>query len=486
MTDYALPSARMLVLSTIILSLTVTVAGSAYDISFVGIDVDETDLSVGDDLSYQTNIVNLAESPHTDLDVRGMLIRNSDRNLVFERDIASDIDLAPRELHTVTGSHELPDDVPSGDYEWIIQAYTQTGVPVAYMSSSVSITNPNEVPSVTFAESGVYLMIDRVQVGDGYVREFEQPTYGSSGQTAIPGRPFDIMFELNNDGTTEMDLRANVEIVPTYDASNEPIESFSEDLGTLAVGASEEYNITASVEEPGTYRVVTDIVDGDGTVRAEGEVRLVIGGNGGSIVNVANQQDTYDEGETMNVDVSYVGPADGSSIVEDAALTATVLDGDETVVEEDYQISQLPFTVESHSFSMDAPEDLDQYTLEVTLGKDGTTYDTFTAEYQNLDPERVLTDDGEVRVQGECIDDGTCTQAEYEKGGCFDCRNKDEPPEETSYFNEVDETPSGPEDPGDETEEPDDIAPAWLWIVGGVLAVVILAGVLSKKFKEEI
>lgn len=488
MSSYTAVTGRSLIIASVVFLLTASVAGATYDISFVGIEVDDTEVSVGDTLSYRSNLVNLADGPNTDLTVNGLLVRKSDRNLVFETEVASDIDLASRELHTVEGSHEIPDSVPAGDYEWVLQVETPTGVPVAHMTESVSVSNPNDVASVSFTEGGVYLMIDRVQVGDGIVREFSQPTYGSSGETAIPGRPFDVMFELTNDGDVDMGLTADIEVVSTYDAAAEPVLTTSKDLGTLASGDTQEYNLSASVDEPGTYRVITEVTDQDGTVRAEGEVRLVIGGNGGSIVNVVNEHDTYGSGDTIGVNVSYVGPADGATIVEDATLTARILQDEEEVVTDSYQIDQLPFNVEQHQFTMEAPSELDQYTLEITLGKDGTTYDTFTAEYQALDPDRVLTADGNVRVQGECVDDGTCTRAEYEKGDCFDCRNVDEPPEETSYFNEVDE--SEIQDPGDEPDDEqtqqDNMAPAWAWIVGGVLALVIVAGILSKRFKEEI
>ena len=486
MSSHTAVSWRAVSILTLLLLVTGTVAGVTYDLSFVGIEVDETDLATGDQLSYQSNLVNTADAPHTDVTVTGMLIRKNDRNLVYETTVQEDIDLAPRELVTVGGNHTIPEEVPAGDYQWILQAETQTGTPVAYMSESVSITNPSEVPSVSFGEGGVYLLIDRVQVGDGIVREYQQPTYGSSGETAIPGNPAEVVFELTNDGTTDLDLTANIEVIPTYAADTEPVTTASEDLGTLTVGETQEYNASVTVDDPGTYRVVTDIVDSNGESIGEGEVRLVIAGDGGSIVNVANVQDVYDAGDTIGTNVSYVGPADGSTVVEDATLTMQVRKDNSTVLEETHQIDQLPFNVEEYEFTAEAPEDLDDYTLRIVLGKDDTTYDTFTASYQELDPERVLTEDGTVRVQGECVDDGVCTRAEYEKGGCFDCRNVDEPPEETSYFNEVDETPGeDTQDPGG-TPDPTELAPAWTWIIGFVLFIVILAGVLTKKFKEEI
>ena len=485
MSSYTAVSWRSLSIVTLLLLITGTVAGVTYDLSFVGIAVEETDLAVGDSISYQSNLVNLADGPHTDVTVRGMLIRNSDRNLVYDTQVASDIDLASRELVTVEGSETVPDAVPSGDYQWVLQAETKAGAPVAYMSESLSITNPQEIPSVSFGESGVYLLIERIQVGDGIVREYRQPTYGSSGETAIAGNPFDIRFSLTNDGEIDMDLTANINIVPTYATDGEPVESFEEELGTLAPGESSEYTLSSAIDEPGTYRVRTEIVDGSDTVRADGEVRLVIGGDGGSIVNVANHEDIYDEGDTIATNVSYVGPADGSTVVEDATLTMQVRQDNQVVVEDSHQIDRLPFNVEDYTFEMEAPRDLDEYTLRVVLGKGDVTYDTFTASYEELDPERVLTDDGTVRVQGECVDDGTCTQAEYNIGGCFDCRNVDESPEETSYFNEVDQNQLD-EGTGTGTDDSAGLAPAWTWIAGFVLFMVVLAGVLSKKFKEEI
>ncbi|MDY6777566.1 MAG: hypothetical protein SVU32_02800, partial [Candidatus Nanohaloarchaea archaeon] len=91
-------------------------------------------------------------------------------------------------------------------------------------------------------------------------------------------------------------------------------------------------------------------------------------------------------------------------------------------------IDRLPFNPVDRTFSLSAPQDLQQYTLRVVLGKGDTVYDTFTASYEPLTVERKLTASGQVKKAGACFTDGVCTQEEYEIGSCYDCIGVETPP----------------------------------------------------------
>lgn len=403
-------------------------AAAYYQVSFRGLDVAETQVDAGGSIDLQTNVVNLKKSPYTDLSVAASLVRRSDGSRVVEQELVSDLDLAAREIRNIDATVPVPADAVSGDHVLRIAATTPAGTPMAVISEDITVDNTRDQPSLVFDERGVYIQSEKVVVGENTVMRFELPSFGTEGENVLPDRTFDVRMALTNPGSEPVSADATISITPTYSTEADSVESFTRDLGTIEPGATEEYSFSTQVTQPGTYVVRASVTGDEGQDLADGEVRLVIAGGGGSIVDLDNAQDTYTAGETASLTASVVGPADGSTEIRDAFLRLEVTKDGSVVERRETTIDRLPFTPEDHKFSFTPDNDLEQYTVRLTLGKGDTVYDTYTASYEPLHAERMLSEDGQVRTAGQCYDDGTCTAAEYDAGGCYDCIGVEERP----------------------------------------------------------
>lgn len=412
---------KIATLATLFVAFAFLTSAVSYELSFRGIELDENNLNAGDTVNVTTNLVNLGEEPRTDNSVTVSLTKESDNTVFFKEEIRNDIDLAPREIEKITENIQIPERAPSGTYNILLQSGTPTGVPTTFIEEEINVENDRTVKNVQLGRQGVYLMTQRIINTNETVRTFELPSYGNQGENILPGTDFGIHFKLSNTGNERIDPEAEFSIIPTYSDDKQPIDSFTRDLEAIEVGESNSYNFSRSMTEPGTYNLETVIRDSDGNQLSSADVRVVISGEGGSIVDVGNHNDTYSQGQEMSVDTMIVGPADGSSVVNNAYLSMEVSQDGETLIQERETIDQLPYTPEERTLESEVPEDLDDYTVRIVLGKGDAVYDTFEADYQELDPERLLTESGEVWDENQCFDDGECTEREYELGDCYDC-----------------------------------------------------------------
>jgi hypothetical protein len=397
-----------------------------YQISFRGLSLDSTSVEAGDSIQVDTSIANTGEEPRTDIDVRVRLVRESDNSVVFSDTLREDVDLAGREIINIQEAVKVPEDVPDANYSFSVLAIDASGVSKASLSQEISVSNDREISTVSFGNNGVYLLVKRVVTGDDFTRTYEVPSYGTQGENVIPGSNFTIKFNLTNTGDTVVSPEAQFEIVPTYTDNAEPLREFNRDLGRISPQENNVYEFNSSVLQAGTYEVKTQILGSDGEGMGSSEVRLVIAGKGGSITDLANSKDTYDSGETVEASATVVGPADGSTVVNNAKLSMEVLKEGEVVNTDSTTIDTLPLSPENYKLQLQAEEDLTNYTLRVTLGKEGVVYDTYEADYQPLEAEKKLTEGGRIKRKNACFDDGVCTEKEFEIGTCYDCINVSE------------------------------------------------------------
>jgi len=460
---------RSVVLGALFLILIPVVGATYYQLSFQGMEVGADTVDAGDELNVTANIVNLRQSPYTDLQVMSYLVREEDSAEVGRWTLVEDLDLAGREFHTVDAAVPVPPDAIAGDHRLQVAVVTPAGTPMALISDTVTVESDADQPALTFGQSGVYLISERVVTGNNSVRTIELPTFGTEGENLLPNRNFSITFDLTNPGDQDVDASADITVTPTY-GDGEPIRSYSRDLGTIAGGETSNHSFTERISEPGTYEVSVTLRDGADEEISSSSVRLVIAGGGGSIIDLNNQQDTYASNEEVSMGTTIVGPADGDTVVRGAYLRMEVLKDGSVVEQQDRSITELPFSPEEYSFSFAAPEQLEEYTVRMTLGNQDTVYDTYTASYQPLEAERTFTESGQVRESGMCYDNGVCTAAEYDRGGCFDCVDVDERPEPVSETNNQ----TDPDDTDDQQETDGDRS----LIYGGMAGIVILAGIV--------
>ncbi len=409
--------------AVLILSLFLTGITSAayYQISFRGMKADQTQIQAGNEVNFETNIANLGENPRTDITVEALLVRDSDNSVVHREVINDDVDLAGREILLLDETVQVPSSTPEGDYNLVIRGLDSSGIAKAFVSEDISVSNDRSISSLSFGNKGVYLLTPRIVTGEGYTRRYSLPSYGTQGENVLPGSNFSIKFSLENKGTETVNPEARFRIVPTYSQNPEPVKEFSQDLSAIGPAETANYSFEQQLTTPGTYQVYAEIFDGEGNEMASSRVRLVIAGAGGSITDVSNSQDTYAAGQEFSLDATLVGPADGSTTVRDAQLAVQVTSEGSEVFTETKTIDKLPLSPQDYTVSRQLQQNLENYSINVTLGKDDRIYDTYTADYEPLTAERSLTEGGQVRNRNACFDDGKCTEREFEIGNCYDC-----------------------------------------------------------------
>jgi hypothetical protein len=243
---------------------------------------------------------------------------------------------------------------------------------------------------------------------------------------------------LSNPGKIGLDISARLEILPSYSRLNSNTEPqiIKQSLGYLEAGTNQTSTINFSIDKPGTYSVITAIYSKD-KLLCQKEIRAVISGEDGSLLDIKNSKGTYREGEPIKVEVSFVGPAD-KSLVEGAYVQLKL----KSLGREIKNLQNSPITLSSQpgqtQFKFNAPEELRYYDLEISLGKGSEVFDSVAQSYHPIEPNLTVANDGRIipsNVSG-CFDDGACTENESELGDCLDCQpmNKTTERQETEKF----------------------------------------------------
>lgn len=402
------------------LSLQFACFADTQGVFFSGISTDKDSYSQGSILSIQTTIMNRDQSPNVNLTVHWKLVRNSDGALVS---IDSDqLSLAASEVQTINKTLAIPDKILSGNYTALVEAISSSGAPISSVYAEVSIDSGME-EGVLFGREGIYLKVPVTRtIAEGITQTNTKYIYGFTGDTIPRGNPIFAEFRLTNPGGSDLILSSKLKAVASYRQiySTQNQTSIESQLGVLKPGETKSYSIGFSIDKPGTYSVIVSIYSGDDFL-AQKEVRAVISGEDGTILSVKNGKDTYESGETFGCRVSYVGPAD-KSVVDGAYLQVRVLSDGKVVNTIRKESIQLSTQEMSADFSFKVPYSLMNYDVETELGKGDVIFDKVTNNYEPMNPDTTLTDDGRILPKGEgCFDDGVCTDAESKIGDCLDC-----------------------------------------------------------------
>ncbi|MGC9310836.1 MAG: hypothetical protein ACP5E4_03905, partial [Candidatus Aenigmatarchaeota archaeon] len=168
-------------------------------------------------------------------------------------------------------------------------------------------------------------------------------------------------------------------------------------------------------------RVVAEIYL-DGEFACSKEVRAVVSGKDGTILELNNPQDTYEKGDEAVIELTVVGPADKST-VSGAYAEIEITSGGSPVKSLKKEPITLSLEPQTLRFSFGAPADLERYELTARIGKGSKVFDEKVSEYEAFVMESILTEDGRVLPAGAdgCFDDGKCTDEESKRGDCLDC-----------------------------------------------------------------
>jgi hypothetical protein len=427
-------------------TLLVFLSGLAYaadslyrpNIFFLGITTDQGQYSAGSNLTIETTAVNEGSNPQVNMTLSYKIRRENDGAMI--RSSSESLELGSREARTLKKIISIPPMILPGNYEVLVEALSTSGTPIASIFKIISIdANSSQREGVLFKEGEFYLEVPITQaIADGITETKIKYMYGFVGDTIPKGNPISAHFGLVNPGNVGLDLLARLEIVPSYSKSNPATEPqiIEERLGYLESGADKNSSISFSIDKPGTYSVIIAIYSKDKFL-CQKEIRAVISGEDGSLLDIKNSKATYLEGEPVKVEVSFVGPAD-KSLVEGTYVQLKIKsDGREIE-----SLENSPITLSSQpgmtQFKLNAPEELKNYDLEISLGKGSEVFDSVAQSYHPIDPNLTIANDGRIipsNVSG-CFDDGACAESESKLGDCLDCQamNKTAERQETENF----------------------------------------------------
>lgn len=394
---------------------------AAQEVFFSGMSTDNDTYVPGSNLTFETTIINSDQSPQTNLTLYCKLLRVSDGAVIYS--VPEVLDLGSKEVLPLKRTIVIPSEALSGNYEISIGIVSSSGTPLSSISQEVLI-NSSKPEGILFSQGGFYLKVPITKsIAEGVTQTDVEYMYGLVGDTIPQGNPISAQVSLSNAGSSDQNLSAKLEIIPSYrkPSLNNSSDIIGQPLGILRPGENKSYSIDFSISQPGTYSVILAIYSG-GTFMAQKEIRAVVGGEDGTILDVENYKATYSAGDDVAVDVSFVGPADKST-VKDAYVQLEVLSAGRTLGilrKDNVSLSPQPGL---EQFRLKAQEDLENYDIAVTLGKGDTVFDKSLQSYKPMEPNITVTEDGRFFPKNEsgCFDDSVCTQEEQSIGNCLDC-----------------------------------------------------------------
>lgn len=382
------------------------------NIGFFGSEINSEKINQGDELIINSNLVNREDLVKARITVAYELRRINDMSLLKSK--SDEFSFAPNEVKKLNETIETV-GVPSGDYFLNVNVLSGSGTPLSFITHKITIDGDGD--KINFKELP-YLKI-YYPYDNGRVRY--ELSYSNTGKPIIPDENFEVRFSLENLEPVSKNLRMEFHLKNSYSVGN--LEKIYSEEITVGANKIEEFITDYKMNKAGTYDLFVKIFDENEMLIANKEVRVVIMGAGGSLIDVFNKQDTYLVGETTSINVGLVGPADAVSVVSNVYLKTSILKEDRVISEKKINIERLPFNPLEYDFEFDVIENLEYYKVKVVLGKGDKIYDEVILDYEPLKPEFVISSDGRIYDPTviACFDDGICSNQETELGRCVDC-----------------------------------------------------------------
>jgi hypothetical protein len=393
-------------------------------IGIMGSQVNKINYSVGEEIKISSYFVNREDLVKSNVSIKYELIREKDLSVFYDGVDSYSFDKYEAKL--INKSIKIPLYLNSDNYVLQITTFSSSGAPVSFIQHNLKINSYNKKEVLYFKELP-FLKI-YYEFKDG--RIFFENSYSNTGKPIVPNSTFEVKFSLDSSNYKNKDIVVEFEIENSYNIG-ELKKIYSKNF--ILKNDMENFTIPISLNESGTFKLFVNIYDENHNLLLSKDVRVVIIGDGGNILDVFNHKDVYFNGEDFNLDVVYVGPADALTTVKNVLLNVKILKENREVENFDYIIDQMPLNPEKINFKKKLNEDLDKYKVIVTLSKNGKIYDKVELNYEELNPKILISLDGRLYDPNviACFDDSVCTDVEKSLGNCMDCikpkfeKNKD-------------------------------------------------------------
>ena len=419
----------LLLFSSIIFTNSVSATFTGIGILNSEINSDTINLENIDTVQINNSIVNYDNYIHAELIINYKLINQKDGSeIINENRILS---FGAYEVKDISKELKIPNTIPTGEYIINIFVNGPNNIPLAGFNHKIQINNKDIINPLTIVK-GPYLKIPFVS-DSGTITYIE--SYGTTGSNVLQGSTYYLKFNLKNENSNYNDLKAIINIIPTLGDS--PLKTIEYKLNPYTSATQiDDYEIEMTFNTPGTYRITLSFYNGDSFLFQK-EVRLVITGEGGSILHVKNKQDTYNIGDTISIYTDLVGPADGATKLKDIYLKLILSEDNKIIKVIIKDIPSLEFKTMTETISFISEWNLEKYKIQMILGKDDVIYDEITINYEPIIVKKMITPDGRIYSPGlgGCFDNNICTTEERQSGNCYDCYLEDNPRSEPTETN---------------------------------------------------
>ena len=326
-----------------------------------------TDLGDGEvSVNVNSQLINIEQNVKSNLNFVYEIRRINDLSLFYKSERNISLDISEVKLINETF---IVSDLTNGAYQLDIKVTSASGTPLTFVQKEFIVENSNVDTDIYFSTLP-YLQI-YYTFADGRTRY--EHSFSNTGKPIEPDSEFFVKFDIENLQTTDEEITINFKSKHSYDKSNNYDLQKSE-IVTLNASSINNFRVPLIMSDAGTYNLFVELIKGDMLI-SKREVRVVIGGVDGTIMDVFNLNDVYKKSETANLEVQVVGPADGISRVIDSTLEMNVIVNDEIILTQVKEIEDLSFTPTYYNFIFTAPVDLMSYKIQVILRKGDTIYD---------------------------------------------------------------------------------------------------------------
>lgn len=266
----------------------------------------------------------------------------------------------PKETIAKSFVYVYPKNITNGDYTLIIHILTDKGDSLGWEKQIISLKGKNSFLNIINDSSKVLVRGKEANVLQGINVSLEEEVIG--------------FLKIKNPGNTVTTIphikifqrQTNMSLVKEY--QDTPI--------TFGKEETKEISLTMpKLNTPESYLAEVKLYQGNEQISGIQYFRWVVNGSNGKILYIKTDKDSYSAGESINLTIDSIGPADFSDI-GNGKLEITVYDNDNKVATTASQDILINSNVTSTTILIPVKKDLASPTISVKLVKDKNVLDS--------------------------------------------------------------------------------------------------------------
>ena len=268
--------------------------------------------------------------------------------------------VSPKGTITKTFTYTYPQNIPSGDYTLRIQIITGRGTELGWQDAVFSLKGSANFLNIDYAKPPQVIVGKQTATPLSGINVSSTDKVVASLNIQNPGDQITVVPQI-----TVFQRQVNMPIVKQYQDS--PI--------TFAKGEEKAINLTMpNLTTPESYLAEVKFLQNGNQVSGIQYFRWVVEGTSGKIIYVEATKDFYKAGDSINLTIQTVGPADGSDIGQ-GQLQVTATDKNGNLVGTTSTNVELSGDLVDSAISIPVKSDLTSPAIDVKLLKGTTVLD---------------------------------------------------------------------------------------------------------------